>query len=274
MKRMIGLLFFVIGIGCFFYPNIATQIQSKEIDNYIEHYEQKDCRTGKDEMLKKAESYNHKIYKEDQKTFKDPWSYEQNTFHVEGWKREDFGYILIPAMDVRLPVYIGASEEHLQKGATVLGQTSLPVGGTNTNSVIAAHRGYQGKPYFRDIGRLKPGDEVYIRNPWKKLTYVVEEIRIINPDEIDTVKIQPGRDMLTLLTCHPYRGHGKYRYVVYCVREHTRIKEKKNVISEKSSSKEIEEEKNFRQLCGFILIVLCTLNFISTRRRKGEKRNA
>ena len=79
----------------------------------------------------------------------------------------------------------GTSDSHLAKGAAVLGQTSLPVGGENTNSVIAGHRGYSGIPYFREIGRLKTGDKVVIRNPWEKLTYLVEQIQIIDPNDID-----------------------------------------------------------------------------------------
>ena len=120
---------------------------------------------------------------------------------------------------------------------------------------------------------LKTGDKVVIRNPWEKLTYLVEQIQIIDPNDIDKVKIQPGRDMVTLITCHPYRGHGKYRYVVYCVRSNTKMKMKKNEMSEKSASREIEEERRFRQLCGAALIVMCTLEFVSIfRRRKGARK--
>ena len=84
--------------------------------------------------------------------------------------------------------------------------------------LIAAHRGYEGIPYFREIEKLKVGDRVIIKNPWEKLTYRVEEIKIIQPDDSNQIKIQKGKDMVTLLTCHPYRGHGRYRYVVYCMR--------------------------------------------------------
>ena len=240
---------------------------------YFKYYEKSLVHKEKDGAYKKAVAYNHRIYKEHQKGFKDPWSYEQNPYHVQGWNRKDFGYISIPEMDLKLPLYLGASDSHLAKGAAVLGQTSLPVGGENTNSVIAGHRGYSGIPYFREIGRLKTGDKVVIRNPWEKLTYLVEQIQIIDPNDIDKVKIQPGRDMVTLITCHPYRGHGKYRYVVYCVRSNTKMKMKKNEMSEKSASREIEEERRFRQLCGAALIVMCTLEFVSIfRRRKGARK--
>ena len=74
--------------------------------------------------------------------------------------------IEIPRMDVELPVYLGATRENMERGAVQLGQTSLPVGGVNTNCVIAAHRGYRGIPMFRDIEALRPGDEVIVHNFW------------------------------------------------------------------------------------------------------------
>ena len=103
----------------------------------------------------------------------------------------------------------------MAKGAAVLGETSLPVGGINTNCVIAGHRGYRGIAFFRDIEKLQIGDCVQIRNPWECLTYTVEAMQRIAPDDSEAVKIRKGRDMLTLLTCHPYRGNGKWRFVVY-----------------------------------------------------------
>ena len=125
-------------------------------------------------------------------------------------------------MDVVLPLYLGATTEHLADGAAVLGQTSVPIGGANTNAVIAGHRGYRGAPYFREIEKLKPGDTVTVENPWATLTYTVSEIEVIRPDDLNAILIQEGRDMITLVTCHPYRSGGKFRYVVYCDRTGTK----------------------------------------------------
>ena len=74
--------------------------------------------------------------------------------------------------------------------------------------MIAGHRGYQGIPYFREIEKLEVGDKVYITNPWETLRYRVESIAIIDPYDNDAVKIQDGKDMITLVTCHPYRSMG------------------------------------------------------------------
>ena len=117
-----------------------------------------------------------------------------------------------------MPIYLGATYDHMAKGAAHLSQTSLPIGGENTNCVIAGHRGWQGAPYFLYLDKIIVGDEVTITNLWETLNYTVCEIRVIEPNDIDAVLIQPGRDMLTLVTCHPYASGGRYRLVVYAER--------------------------------------------------------
>ena len=135
-----------------------------------------------------------------------------------GLPDEVFGVLRIPAMDLEMPIYLGANDENMAAGAAVLTQTSIPIGGENTNAVIAGHRGWNGYPYFLDIENLQVGDLVYIKNIWEELTYKVTAIRIVYPDDIDAILIQPGRDMVTLLTCHPPNTGGRYRYLVYCER--------------------------------------------------------
>ena len=136
-----------------------------------------------------------------------------------GLPDEVFGVLRVPAMDIEMPIYLGANDENMAAGAAVLTQTSIPIGGESTNAVIAGHRGWNGYPYFLDIEKLQVGDLVYIKNVWEELTYRVTAIRIVYPDDIEAILIQPGRDMVTLLTCHPPNTGGKYRYLVYCERE-------------------------------------------------------
>ena len=126
--------------------------------------------------------------------------------------------LAIGGRNIRAPRELGASEAHLAAGAAVLGNTSAPIGGDNSNCVIAGHRGWHGADYFRHIDRLQVGDTVTLTNLWETLTYTVAGIQIIQPHEGDKIKIQQGRDLLTLITCHPYASGGKQRYVVYCER--------------------------------------------------------
>ncbi len=104
-----------------------------------------------------------------------------------------------------------------QKGAAQLTETSMPIGGNNTNMAVVAHRGYSYAKMFREIEKLKIGDEIFITNFWETMTYKVERIEVISPDEIDKIRIQEGKDMVTLVTCHPY-PHNYQRYLVYCER--------------------------------------------------------
>ena len=164
--------------------------------------------------------YNEAIYTQGQAGLSCEYDYQKPSFRLSdyGLGDEVFGVISIPAMELEMPIYLGATEQHMAAGAAHLSQTSLPIGGENTNCVIAGHRGYNGASYFRYIDKLKVGDAVYITNLWEQLTYRVSEIRIIDPHDVEEILIQPGRELLTLLTCHPYASGGRQRYVVYCER--------------------------------------------------------
>ena len=164
--------------------------------------------------------YNRQIWAEKQEGLCDPWSYQHPSFTLGEYGLEDevFGVISIPAIDLEMPLYLGATSSHLAKGAAQLSQTSLPIGGMNTNCVIAGHRGFNGAIYFRNVPELKIGDEVIITNLWETMTYTVTETQIILPNEVDQILIQESRDMITLLTCHPYASGGIQRFLVFCDR--------------------------------------------------------
>lgn len=118
-----------------------------------------------------------------------------------GWKKDVIGYISIPAADIEVPLYLGGSLANLEKGGAIIGQTSMPIGGENTRCVIAGHRSWGGAIVFRSLEKLKGGDKVYLTNPWQTLIYEVERIQIINPDESDEIRIEEGRDLLSIFTC-------------------------------------------------------------------------
>ena len=173
------------------------------------------------ELLDAMKSYNSKIWAEKQSGLCDPWAYEQPSFKLGDYGLEDevFGVISIPKLELEMPIYLGATYRHMADGAAHLSQTSLPIGGENTNCVIAGHRGWNGAEHFRFVPDLAKGDIVTIRNLWETLTYVVVETKIIAPNDVDAIHIQEGRELLTLLTCHPYASGGKQRYLVICERD-------------------------------------------------------
>lgn len=198
-------------------PSVLVPENEEEPEQTEEPDEEESSVPAYDDLYQRCVAYNQNIYDTKQEEMVDPWSVAAVPSELE-IEDDIFGYLEIPAMDVEMALYVGATNRNMARGAAILAQTSMPIGGENTNCVIAGHRGYQGIPYFREIEKLTLGDYIYITNPWETLTYEVVEIKIIDPDASDQILIQEGRDLVTLLTCHPYRSHGKYRYVVYCER--------------------------------------------------------
>lgn len=172
------------------------------------------------ELLAAMQAYNEQIYLDGQSGLCDAWAYQAPSFDLAEYGIEDgiIGVIFIPAIDVEMPIYLGATSDNMAKGAVHLSQTSLPIGGDNTNCVIAGHCGWKGADHFRYLSQLEPGATVTVTNLWESLTYTVCEARVIEPNDIDQILIQDGCDMLTLLTCHPYASGGRYRLVLYCER--------------------------------------------------------
>lgn len=172
------------------------------------------------ELLAAMREYNERIYANGQEGLSSKPAYQQPSFILAdyGLDSEVFGVLSIPKLDIELPIYLGATYQHMNDGTAHLSQTSLPIGGSNTNCVIAGHRGWNGASYFLNITELESGDKVIITNLWEALTYEVTRTEIIEPNDVEKILIQPGKDMLTLLTCHPYGSGGRQRYLVYCER--------------------------------------------------------
>ena len=151
-------------------------------------------------------AYHQQLFAQGQSGLKDPFAYETPAFDLTGYGLPDdvIAALWIPRLDLELPVYLGANAANMARGGALLGQTSMPLGGENTNTVIAAHRGYYGAEMLRNVQQIQIGDKITMTTPWDTLVYRVCELKIIQPDDINAVLIQPGRDLLTLTTCHPY----------------------------------------------------------------------
>ena len=114
------------------------------------------------------------------------------------------GAIYIPTIKVSLPVFDETNDILLEKGSTLLQGTSYPIGGDTTHSVITSHSGLPEKRLFTDLEKLKEGDKFFIEIGDEILAYEIFEFTIVLPHEIDTLAIQEGEDLVTLLTCTPY----------------------------------------------------------------------
>jgi len=168
--------------------------------------------------------YNHELFISGQAGLISLEATEDVDFSVvenAGFPDEMLAYLTMPTIDTSLPIFAGSSHGNMLRGAAHLTQSSLPVGGINTNSVITAHRGLSRARMFRDIPQLQIGDEIIITNFYQTLVYRVicpleiidpttvhsvnEHNFVISPYNIASVRIVPGRDLITLFTCEPYR---------------------------------------------------------------------
>lgn len=252
------------------YPDMQTQIRKHQMNKVIRKFE-KDCQMVDEGQYEEWIRYNKQLSQKGQTGVQDAWLTETNSTD-----ENIIGILKIPKMKVEIPIYQGTSEEHLQKGAALLKNTSMPLGGVSTNSVIAAHRGgYEGEAMFKDIEKLVKGDCIYVRNDWETLTYVVEKTEIIEPDEIEKVMIQEGKDMITLITCHPYPTN-KQRYLVYAQRAKKPYKEKMNDdikdIDLSASQRQIEKERLWNRLgigVGIVACIFLGFSFLHHKRNHG-----
>lgn len=213
---------FLIGLGIFLYPHISSWLIDNEVKDAIKEFEENGSLVQskqENELYQAMTAYNEALYKSGQSEISDAWTFKQEEFKLNGYdyKNNAVATITIPKMELEMPIYLGATKENMSRGIVNLGNTSLPIGGKNTNCVLAGHRGYRGAPFFRNIEDLQAGDEIIISNYWEQLKYNVFEIKVIYPTESEQILIQDGKDMVTLITCHPYRNNYQ-RYVVYCRR--------------------------------------------------------
>lgn len=127
------------------------------------------------------------------------------------------GTVRIPKIKVHLPIYHGTAEAVMQKGAGHIAGSSLPVGGDSTHTCISAHRGLPSSVLFTDLDLLEPGDIFYLEVLDETLAYQIYDTEIVTPDQIESLKIQRGKDLATLITCTPY-GVNTHRIYVHGMR--------------------------------------------------------
>ena len=220
LVRIIAIILLIVGIGFFTYPIALREAFDIQVNKAIYQFDQ--LKTTNDDNLLYAElrramfEYNEKLYLSGQSGLIDQLSYEKPDFLLSdyGIDSDILGYITIPAIDIKLPIYNGASKENMAKGAAYLAHTSLPVGGENTNCVIAAHTRYKSIYMFKRITELNVGDKIYITNFWETLVYQVVETKVIDPNDSQNIYIKANRSLITLSTCHPYPDNYQ-RYLVY-----------------------------------------------------------
>lgn len=224
MKRRLSIatifLILAAGLMIYFYPDLSDiwrRIRTTaEIAEYKKTVDSED-EARMDAMIKDAEEYNRALSgelsmdpfgTERQEPFREDEQYN-SLLEVNGM----MGYIDIPKIDVFLPVYHGTGSEQLLKGAGHLYGSSLPVGGAGTHSVISAHRGLPSAKYFTDLDQLEEGDVFYYHILNRILAYQVDQIKVVEPTELEALDRTGRKDYMTLFTCTPY-GINSHRLLI------------------------------------------------------------
>ncbi|WP_338730437.1 class C sortase [Clostridium perfringens] len=191
---MLLILITLIAIGVLLYPSVSNYINNKYAVSTITKYEKDIENIEKEEinkLMKKAVMYNSDIAR----------GIISKSKFENGYM---LGYVDIPKINIKLPIYEGTSDEVLKKGVGVIDGTSIPIGGESTHSVLSAHTGLTTQKLFTDIDQLKEGDFFYINIFGERLAYKVDEINIVKPNDTSKINISPNKDYVTLLTCYPY----------------------------------------------------------------------
>ncbi len=217
---IIAIIFIIVGTGIFLYPSISNYFAEKNHVEAIRNYDKMVVKIGEDSLKKekeKAQTYNENLSGD---PVHDPFVLGSGYALPENYKEvlnlsEDgiMGYIQIPKISVDLPIYHGTSEEVLEKGVGHIQNTSVPIGGNSTHSVLTGHTGLPNAELFTRLDELVVGDIFYIHVLNEILTYKVYEIKVVLPDNIDELRITSGEDLVTLVTCTPY-GVNSHRLLV------------------------------------------------------------
>ncbi|MBS6610455.1 MULTISPECIES: class C sortase [Peptoniphilus] len=202
------IVLFVIGLLIAIYPVISNYYYTVENNNQIKDFEEAVQKLPDEEVNERmdlAKAYNETL---DPSRLADPYT-EREKKGVENYARmievrEKIGYIDIPKINQKIPVYAGTSEDVLQHACGHLEGTSLPIGGVDTHAVITAHRGLPQVKLFRELDKLEIGDEFYYTNVRETLAYQVDQILVVEPWDFEPVLVVEGKDLMTLLTCTPY----------------------------------------------------------------------
>ena len=271
MKRSkIGILLVLmlfVGVCGLLYPSVSqywnARTQTRAVENYMEILESLKPEDY-DAYFEAAEQYNEELRNlpSPLTDYRQLSTYE-STLNING--EGMMGYISIPKLGVELPLYHTISAEVLNVACGHIEGTSLPVGGESTHSVLSAHRGLPHARLFTDLDKMEIGDTFQITVLNRIVTYQVDQIKVVRPDEVDDIQIVEGEDYCTLLTCTPY-GINSHRLLV----RGTRIENAAPVLQVTSNAYKIDSLVATPVVAAPILLVLLIVLMVKYR-GKGSK---
>ncbi len=266
------LIILLAGIGLIGYPTFAdwwnSFHQSRAIAGYSETVAKIDDSDYK-KMLADARAYNKELLERG-----------DGRFNMTDEEREEYdkildvggngvmGYVYIPKINVTLPVYHGTDETILQIAVGHIEGSSLPVGGKGTHCVIPGHRGLPSAKLFSDLDKLQEGDIAQLTVLDETLTYEVDQIRIVLPNELEELAIDPDKDLMTMVTCTPY-GINSHRMLV---RGHRIENPDAGEVRVTSDATQIEPLHVVPVMIAIIAAIMLLFMLISSRRRTKDIR--
>ena len=253
-SNLLLVLIFVIGIGIVAYPTFSEYWNSMHQSRAIMGYAERVAEMSNEEYGKVWEAaleYNRKLLE-----LPNRWAIEDDQDLLDEYETQlnidatgNMGFISIPKIDVNLPIYHGTSDAVLQTSIGHITGTSLPAGSSHTDeedwlkpdfgshSVLSGHRGLPSAKLFSDLDAMEIGDVFYLTILDQTLTYRVDQITVIEPQDISEMEIIPGMDLCTLMTCTPY-GINTHRLLV----RGSRVENEKNYIDVRITADAIKIE--------------------------------
>ncbi len=271
-RVIIGYIFILLGI---FLPLLAfTSMSYREImaDKNYASFKAKDSQVTEDLI-----DYNKEVVKGESNII-DPFDNEeyQGAHDIKGIDKDEvFAYLIIPKLDMKKPIYLDATYDHLDWGVAQVEGTSLPLGGMSTRSVIAGHRGWWGDLMFYNVDKLEVGDEILIDGRTGLLEYRVTGTDIISPSDWESILPVAGKDMVTLLTCHPKRPPRPKRLLINAERVEEKKADVKPVVEDKTEVNYLKYVIYGITLIGWIAMVLVFIRmvgYIRSSRRRARRR--
>ncbi|AIU31337.1 Sortase B [Corynebacterium ulcerans] len=219
-NHVLAALVVIIGLIVMVYPVVATQWNNWKQQRAAVEYAKIDNSTPQivhEEAWDAAHKYNEERA---QGPIFDPWvnhfvpdnyAYQEYLNILNG--QDAIGRIILPSIKADLPIYHGSSEDILQKGIGHLFGSDFPVGGPGSHSVLTGHTGIPTATLFDNLNRVKKGDAFFIHIAGHKIKYEVDQIKVVLPNETEDLKVEAGKDLITLVTCTPY-GINTHRLLV------------------------------------------------------------
>lgn len=216
LSTILLVLILIVGLGVLLYPTVSDYWnsihQSRAISSYIEEIETMDPAIY-DEEFERARAYNARLSQKPNRFMMSEEEYAEYESILNLTGNGILGYIEIPKIECTLPIYHGTSETVLQVAVGHVEGSSLPTGNPGCHAVFSGHRGLPSARLFTDLDQLEVGDLFVIRVLNQIMTYEIDQVLIVLPEEMDALAIDPNEDLCTLVTCTPY-GVNSHRMLV------------------------------------------------------------